>query len=252
METNERAGWILNALRDRGELAVAEVAAELGVSLITVRRELAVLAERGLLARTHGGARNLLLRGEDVPYEFRSRSDVAAKKRIAAAAQALIADGEAVALDSGTTALAVAALLTQRRVTVMPLSVQAIAVFGAASAATVLLPAGEVRRGEGSITGSETEHAVAALRFDTYVLGCCGLASRAGVTAFDGQDAAVKRAAIASSARVIAVADGSKIGRVTMAAVISASQLSAVITDDSAPAEELAALREADVEVVVV
>lgn len=251
MDADERAGWILAALRDRGTLAISDVASELHVSAITVRRELAALADKGLLARTRGGARNMLLRGEDEPYEFRARSSLHLKQRIAAAAERLIADGEALVLDSGTTAVGIAGLLASRRVTVMPLSVQSVATLGASSSASVILPGGEVRAGEGSISGSSTEHSLAGLRFDTFLMSCCGLEAAAGVTAYDLQDAAVKRAAISSSARVIALADGSKIGRVTMAVVAAVSDVHAVITDDSADARELDAVRATGVDVVV-
>ncbi|WP_419596565.1 hypothetical protein [Streptomyces brasiliscabiei] len=76
---------------------------------------------------------------------------------------------------------------------------------------------------------------MAALRFDTAVLGCCGLDADNGLTAYDLDDATVKRAAIASSRRVIAVAEGTKFSRTALGFVAPASALHAVVTDESAP-----------------
>ncbi len=96
---------------------------------MTIRRDLGVLAGQGVLKRVRGGARTLLLRGEEPPFALRARDAVDAKRRIAAEVSSLIDDGESVLLDSGTTCLEVARLLRERPVTVMPLSLQAIHVL---------------------------------------------------------------------------------------------------------------------------
>ncbi len=96
-----------------------------------------------------------------------------AKRRIAAEVAALINDGETVLLDSGTTCLQIAHLLRGRQVAVMPLSLQAIHVLSDAPAPTTLLvPGGWPRAGEGALTGPLTLSSLAALRFDTAIVGC--------------------------------------------------------------------------------
>jgi DeoR/GlpR family transcriptional regulator of sugar metabolism len=250
METIERHGLIIDELRSRGEVGVAEFAKLLGTSEVTVRRDLAELETLGVLQRTHGGAQNLLLRGEEVPYRFRGLQAVDQKERIAAAATAMVRDGEAVVLDGGTTGLPAAKALASRPVTVLPLSVQEIAAIGDSSTARLLLAGGQVRRGEGSIVGTLAERSIGSLRFDTYLLTCCGLNARAGVTAFDVQDAAVKQAAIASSSRVIAMVDGSKFSVTAMAVVCGIDRLTTVVTDEHAPDVEVRWLKESGVEVV--
>ena len=104
------------------------------------------------------------------------------------------------------------------------------------------MPGGEVRTGELTMTGLLAQTSLAALRFDTAILGCCGLSAADGLTAYDLSDAAVKRAAIASARRTIVVTDGSKFTRTALAAVVPASSLDAVITDETAPAAQLEAL----------
>ena len=83
---------------------------------------------------------------------------------------------------------------------------------------------------------------LAALRFDTAVLGCCGLSVAEGLTAYDLDDAAVKKAIIASTRRIIAAADGSKLGRTAHAYVGPSTLAHTLVTDITAPADEVAAL----------
>jgi DeoR/GlpR family transcriptional regulator of sugar metabolism len=158
------------------------------------------------------------------------------------AAARLIAEGESVVIDSGTTCLEVANALRNHRITVMPLSLHAANALAGGPRLTLLMPGGEVRTGELTMTGPLAQTSLAALRFDTAILGCCGLSAADGLTAYDLSDAAVKRAAIASARRTIVVTDGSKFSRTALAAVAPASSLDAVVTDDTAPAAQLQAL----------
>ncbi|NJP45521.1 DeoR/GlpR family DNA-binding transcription regulator [Actinacidiphila epipremni] len=242
MASTERHRQIVEAVREQGRLGVADLAALTGASEMTVRRDLEILAGQGVLERYRGGARSLLLRGEEPPFALRATEGLAAKRRIAAEVAALVADGETVVLDSGTTCLEVARALEQRRLTVMPLSLHAANALTGAPRLRLIMPGGEPRPGELALTGPLTESALGALRFDTAVLGCCGLSAADGLTAYDLAEAAVKRAAIAAARRVIAVADAAKFSRTALAYVAPAGALHTVVTDDRAPAEELAAL----------
>jgi DeoR/GlpR family transcriptional regulator of sugar metabolism len=245
--STERLRLIAEATRDAGEMSVAELAALTGASEMTIRRDLEVLASQGVLERYRGGARSLLLRGEEPPYALRVTEDVEAKQRIAAEVAALLADGESVVLDSGTTCVAVAHALRDRRMTVVPLSLHAMNALVGAPSLTLLFPGGAPRPGELALTGPLTEASLASLRFDTAVLGCCGLTAEHGVTGHDLADAAVKRAAMRSASRVIAVADSSKFARTALAVVTPVSELDVVVTDTGAPAAEVAALEAAGV-----
>jgi DeoR/GlpR family transcriptional regulator of sugar metabolism len=125
----------------------------------------------------------------------------------------------------------------------MPLSLQAIHVLGEAPGPTTLMvPGGRPRAAEGALTGPLTLASLAALRFDTAIVGCCGLSAAEGLTAYDLDDAAVKKAIIASTRRIIAAADGSKLGRTAHAYVGPPTLVHTLVTDTSAPADEVAAL----------
>ena len=240
---------ITDAVRATGRSSVAELAEATGASEMTIRRDLEVLADQGVLERYRGGARSLLLRGQEPPFALRAQDDLQAKQRIATEVAAMIADGESVVLDSGTTCLEVARALHHRRLTVMPLSLHAANALVGAPQLTLLLPGGQPRPGELALTGPLTEASLSSLRFDTAILGCCGLTAADGLTAYDLADAAVKRAAIASSRRVIAVTEAAKLSRTALAFVTPASALHAVVTDQDAPDEETEALTAAGVTV---
>ena len=240
---------ITDAVRATGRSSVAELAEATGASEMTIRRDLEVLADQGVLERYRGGARSLLLRGQEPPFALRAQDDLQAKQRIATEVAAMIADGESVVLDSGTTCLEVARALHHRRLTVMPLSLHAANALVGAPQLTLLFPGGQPRPGELALIGPLTEASLSSLRFDTAILGCCGLTATDGLTAYDLADAAVKRAAIASSRRVIAVTESAKLSRTALAHVAPASALHAVITDEDAPAEETEALTAAGVTV---
>lgn len=248
MAGTDRLRQITEAVRQAGSIGVAELAGLTGASEMTIRRDLEVLAAQGVLERYRGGARSLLLRGEEPPFALRVQEGAEAKRRIAAEAAGLIADGESVVLDSGTTCLEVARILAHRRVTVMPLSLHAVnALAEGGPRLTLLVPGGRPRPGELALTGPLTEASLAALRFDTAIIGCCGLNAANGLTAYDLDDAAVKRAAIASAHRVIAVAEAVKLSRTALAFVAPASALHAVVTEESAPADQTERLAAAGV-----
>ncbi|MFB8277778.1 DeoR/GlpR family DNA-binding transcription regulator [Nocardia colli] len=249
MASTDRLKQITDAVREAGEIGVAELAERTGASEMTIRRDLETLAAQGVLERYRGGARTLLLRGDEPPFALRAGEGREAKRRIAIEAAALIADGESVVLDSGTTCLEVARVLEHRRLTVLPLSLHAVNALTGAPQLTLLVPGGTPRRGELALTGPLTLASLAALRFDTAILGCCGLNATDGITAYDLDDAAIKRAAIASSRRVIAVTEAAKLSHTALAFVAPAAALHAIVTDESAAPDDTAALEAAGVPV---
>ena len=246
MSNADRHRLIAQAVKETGSVTVPDLADLTGASEMTIRRDLDTLAAQGVLERVRGGARTLLLRGEEPPFALRAHEALDAKRRIAAEVCSLIADGESVLLDSGTTCLEVARLLRGRQVTVMPLSLQAIHLLSDAPGPTTLMvPGGQPRAAEGALTGPLALASLAALRFDTAIIGCCGLSAAEGMTAYDLDDAAVKKAVIASTRRIIAAADGSKLGRTARAYVGPSTLVHTLVTDTAAPADELAALESA-------
>ncbi|HJX86305.1 MAG TPA: DeoR/GlpR family DNA-binding transcription regulator, partial [Gemmatimonadales bacterium] len=142
MASADRLKQITEAVRESGRRSVSELAELTGASEMTIRRDLETLADQGVLERYRGGARSLLLRGEEPPFALRAQEGLEVKRRIAAEVASLIADGESVVIDSGTTCLEVAYALQHRRLTVMPLSLHAANALIGASGVTLLVPGG--------------------------------------------------------------------------------------------------------------
>jgi DeoR/GlpR family transcriptional regulator of sugar metabolism len=242
VKSAERQRIIVERLRGTEQVGVGELAGATGASEMTVRRDLDHLAARGVLRRVHGGAVAASPSGIEPPFAARATVAAAAKRAIAAAAAELISDGETIVLDSGTTALELARLLRDRAVTVLPLSLHAARELADAPRVRLLLPGGEPRPGEQALVGPLTLASLRALRFDVAVLSPCAFGIETGLTAFDLDDAAVKRQAMAVSARTIVLADSAKWDRAALAHICPADRPDVLITDPGAPEDQRAAL----------
>ncbi|HEX4219036.1 MAG TPA: DeoR/GlpR family DNA-binding transcription regulator [Acidimicrobiales bacterium] len=249
MDVNDRLGALVGLLQRDGRVEVAEAAEAFGTAEMTVRRDLDRLVAMGMARRVRGGAISQLMRGEELPFALRALEHTEVKARIGQVVAAVLQDGEAVLLDSGSTTIKVAEALASRRLTVMPMSLHIAAALSASEAVRLLMPGGEIRPGELAMVGPLAVASIAALRFDTLVLGCCGL-SDGRITAHDLGDAAVKQAMLASAARVILAADGSKFGQTAMAVVCDATDVDIVVTDETAPSDAVDGLQAAGIEVL--
>jgi DeoR/GlpR family transcriptional regulator of sugar metabolism len=244
-----RHRMILQALHQRSPVLVGELADALDCSDMTVRRDLESLERIGALRRVHGGATSVILSAEETPYGIRALEFTDAKAALGTAAANLLADGETVILDGGTTAMEVARALRSRQLTVMPLALRPVFELHECPGIKLLLPGGEVRPGELSLTGSLTESSFSKLRFDTFVMGPCGIDAKAGITTHFLAETAVKRAAAMSSQRVIAVADSSKFGRVAFGHVCDLDEIDIVLTDAGADYRKLEELQAMGVDI---
>lgn len=208
-----------------------------------------ILERSGGLRRVHGGAISVFLSAEETPYGIRALERGGAKSAIGVAAAGLLADGETVILDGGTTVMEVARSLRDRRMTVMPLALRPVFELHECAGIKLLLPGGEVRPEELSLTGSFTQGVFSELRFDTCVIGPCGIDAQAGVTTHHLAESVVKRAAITASQRVIVVADSSKLGRVAFGHVCDLAEVDIVVTDAEADEQIVVELVAAGVDV---
>lgn len=249
MRADDRHRAILAALQDARQVEVGDLADRLGVSEMTIRRDLAELDRAGHLDRVHGGA---------VPRrapEFGSRTTTmgVAKAAIAAAVAALVPPGAAVGIDSGTTCHAVAGALAARDdltgVTVVTHSLHAaLALQGSGHRVLVL---GGVLTPELSLVRPDPGPALPGVHLDVLVLGCGGIDAARGVTYFDPAEVDVRRSLVAVADRVVLAADHTKVGR-RKAMVLGDLDLVDVLVTDREPSDELGrALAAAGAEVVV-
>ncbi|MFC0069539.1 DeoR/GlpR family DNA-binding transcription regulator [Umezawaea endophytica] len=251
VDSAKRHELILQSLRHGERVTVATLAELIGCSEMTVRRDLDTLERDDLLRRVRGAAVGMLT-SEETPYAARGKHRLDVKRRIALGVAELIDDGESIVVDGGTTTLEAARLLVDRRLTVLPLNLHVANALKGADRVRLVMPGGDMRPGELSFIGPLTEYAFQVMRFDTMVLGSCGLSVRNGISSHDLQEGAVKKAAVTASARVIAAVDSSKFGRTAFGRVCPIEAIDVLVTDEDAPSDEVAALRAAGVEVHLV
>jgi len=249
----ERQNQILELLQRQKRVAVADLSAYFGVSAATIRTDLSELERRGLLVRTHGGAILPELNEREPAFAQRRSTRRDEKFRIGKAAAALVNDGEAVALDASTSALAVAEQIKDRReLTVVTNSLMAAIELADAPGISVVMPGGTLRPEAFSLVGGTGSELLARLNISKGFFGARGLTVEEGLTDVDSLEVEMKRAMAAACKEVIAVVDSSKWGHLAVASFVSTDRLSRVITDTGAPAAMVEALRARGIEVILV
>lgn len=248
MTADERHRLMTEMLQHQERIEVDEFAARCATSAATIRRDLDLLEQRGVLRRVHGAAVSLVLGGYEPGYAQRVLENRWSKAALAQKVDGLVQDREFVFLDSGSTATQIASVLQQRLLTVFPASLHAVnELIGGRS--RIIVPGGDLSEGELAFQGPMAERNIAALRFDTAIITPCAFDLSTGIMAYDLADAAIKRAAIASAKRVIVVCDQSKWERHAPAVVAGPDQVDQVVTDHEFSQPEIAAARAAQVEV---
>ncbi|MFE2293863.1 DeoR/GlpR family DNA-binding transcription regulator [Streptomyces sp. NPDC059452] len=246
----ERHKFVVDLLMKENRATVAELARAAGASEMTIRRDLEVLESRGALRRVRGGALSNLPGGVEPPYAIRAMSGGEAKERLARTVVELLTDGETVALDTGTTAVAIAKAMAGRQLTVAPLSLHAAFALSGHSGVQLLMPGGRVRPEELSFYGHTPVQTLEDLCFDTFILGCCGVDPAQGATAYNLDDVQVKRAAVKAAQRVILVATADKLGRTALGRICPMDQIALIVTDAPDDSSVVQELRDQGVEVV--
>lgn len=248
----ERRAAILQHLAAHSRASVAELSVLFGVSEVTVRADLQALAARKLLVRTHGGA--VAAGGSsELALVLRRQRQVKEKGRIGAAGAEMVADGEAIFLDSSSTSLAIAHHLKHhRQVTVVTNSLEVAHELFDAPEIDLLMIGGSLQRATASFVGGIVLDQVQAINIAKGFFGAHGLSCDAGLTDVSTDEAAVKRPLVERCREVIAVIDATKWGRTGVASFAGLEQVNRVITDAGAPEELVREVQAAGVAVQIV
>ncbi len=250
MLTVQRKQLILERLGSQGQVSVADLAREWGVSEDTVRRDLRDLAAEGRVQRVHGGA--LPASAALGTYEHRERLSTEVKERLGRAAANLIRDGQIIAIDGGTTNLQlVRALPRDRRITVVTHSPLIAAELREKPLVEVLMMGGRIFRHSQVAVGTETAEAIGRLRTDVFFLGATGIHPDTGVTTGDWEEAAVKRAFCRGAAETILLVSPEKWGAASPYQIIGVRDLSGVVIDAQTPAAEVQTYRDLGLDVTL-
>jgi DeoR/GlpR family transcriptional regulator of sugar metabolism len=249
----ERRQGILERVGQVGRVAVADLSQEFGVSEVTIRGDLQALAENNLVLRTHGGAIPLTSGLQVLSLSLRRQQQVQQKAHIGQAAAALISDGDAISLDSSSTALAIAQnLKSHRYLTVITNGLAIADELLDAPGITVVVTGGVLRKDTASLVSMDGLEMLRKLNIQKGFFGAHGFSLEEGLTDVSAEEAEIKRPLVAMCREVIAVIDATKWGRVGLASFAAIGQICKVITDAHAPADMVAQVRAAGVEVILV
>ncbi|MCZ2404418.1 DeoR/GlpR transcriptional regulator [Paenarthrobacter sp. Z7-10] len=242
-----RQSSILRALQRSEAVRVTDLATALGVSEMTVRRDVEALDAKGLLRKIHGGATRIA-RLSAVEPGFASNADreLEAKAAIARMARTLVEPGMTIALTGGTTTYRLATLLNDvEGLTVVTNSLkaaEALNLHQPAHGTKVIVTGGERTPSE-ALVGSVASAAIEMLNADICFLGVHGVDLRRGLTSPNLVEAETNRAFARSAARLVVLADHTKFGVRALACIAGLSEVDTLITDDGADDDVTAAFR---------
>ncbi len=245
MLARQRQSVILEEIRRTGAVRVSDLVERLGVSDMTVRRDLDVLASRGLVEKVYGGATAVPGRSADEPgFEAKSARQLPEKEAVARHAATLVRPGAAIGLSAGTTTWTMASFLVDiPDLTVVTNSVRIADILwqGHRPDRTVVLTGG-VRTPSDALVGPVSVQALRALHVDMVFLGVHGVAERSGFTTPNLNESETNRAFVEAAGRLVVVADHSKWGVVGISTIAALDEADILIMDDGLPTEAREAL----------
>lgn len=251
-DTSERRQIITTLVRERGSVQVAPLAERFGVSMQTIRKDLHFLTQRGVAERSYGGA---MLAGvvnvtAEPAVEAKRAIHTDEKTRIGRLAASMVAPGESVVLDSGTTTLQIAHHLPDDEdITVLTNDLDILDALARKERINVVMLGGALRRRNRAFYGAQTVGALDDLRVDKLFLGVDGFDIEYGITTHYEPEAMLNRKMVEAARQVIAVTDGSKFGRVCLHRIIDIADIDDLVTDETVPDAVLGAADRLDVRI---
>ena len=230
------------------------------MSTATARRDLNTLAEHRLVTRTHGGA-SALGSGFELPLQYKTARQAEAKLSIARTVARLVAPGQSVGLNGGTTTTEVARAFGRAEhlmpadsavgVTVVTNALNIAYELSVREHVRVVVTGGVPRRQSYELVGPLVGASLQSFSLDLAVLGVDGLSAEFGATTVHEGEAEASRQLAAIAARVVVATDATKLGRSTFARICPLAQLDTLVTDGPVPAALAAQLADAGIEVVL-
>ena len=252
MTPNPRQVQLLQELRARGSVSVEALAEQLKVTLQTVRRDVKLLADDGLLARFHGGARMPSSTTENIAYRQRQKLNGAAKQGIAREVARAVPHNCSLIINIGTTTEAIAReLLHHKGLRVITNNLNVAAILSDNPDCEVIVAGGVVRAADRAIIGEATVDFIQQFKVDIGLIGISGIEADGTLRDFDYREVKVARAIIEHSREIWLAADHSKFNRPAMVELAQISHLDRLYTDRAPPPPFEALLAEAGVSCVL-
>ena len=248
MTPNPRQSLLLDEVRARGSVSVEALGEQFGVTLQTVRRDVKLLSDAGLLARFHGGVRLPSSTVENIAYRQRQQLNQVGKQRIARAVAKAVPNGCSLIINIGTTTEAIAReLLRHKGLRVITNNLNVAAILSGNPECEVIVAGGVVRSRDRGIVGEVTVDFIKQFKVDIGLIGISGIEADGTLRDFDYREVNVARAIIEHSRQVWLAADHDKFNRPAMVELARLNQLDMLFTDAAPPAPFPALLAEAGV-----
>jgi len=250
VDVESRQETILELVRRHGSVEVEDLARRFGLTTQTIRADLRDLTDRGLVKRTHGGARRV----ESVSnreYAERRRQNGPQKEAIGILAASLIPNDCSVAINIGTTTEQVArALAGHSGLVVLSNNINIITLLMGSKARELVLVGGTVRASDGAIVGEDAVEFISRYKVDFAVIGASALDADGAILDYDAREVSVARAILRNSRVRICVADSSKFDRTAPVRICDVSELDYFVTDAPPPEAFAAAARRGQTEIL--
>ncbi len=250
MTPEERQQKIEEYLQRVEYASLEELAREMNASVSTVRRDVTLLEGNGNVRRTHGGARVVNPRTDEFVFNSRDTHQLAEKEAIGKACADLIQARQSVIIDAGTTCFHVARHLESKKPQIITNSLPVANLFASTSLVEVVLSGGVIYPRLGVLVGPLAVESFSSMHADVAVMSAGGITLE-GLTNSHALLIDIQRAMIRAASRVIFCLDHTKFGRQSISLLKDLAGIHTVVTDDRAPAELVAGLRQAGVELVI-
>ncbi|MCD9122586.1 MULTISPECIES: DeoR/GlpR family DNA-binding transcription regulator [Cupriavidus] len=244
MTLNPRQTALLEEVRSQGFASIEELARKFGVTLQTVRRDVNLLAENGMLARFHGGVRMDGSTTENIAYRQRQLLNAEGKARIARAVAAAVPEGCSLILNIGTTVEEIArALVHHRGLRVITNNLHVANILADNQDCEVIVAGGVLRSRDRGIVGEATVEFIGQFKVDIGLIGISGIEADGTLRDYDFREVKVARTIIEHSREVWLAADATKFNRQAMVELAHLSQIDRLFTDEPlrAPFEQIVA-----------
>ncbi len=230
----QRRHSILAILKARDSVRVSELRDRLGVSDVTIRKDLDTLEDQGAIVRVHGGAMLAELRDSVKSVHTRGLARVESKRSIARAALPLIQHGETIYLDAGSSAAELAELVADMELRVVTNSLQVLNRLADRPGISLFMVGGSYRHAAGSFIGPWAEENLGKVQLDHAFIGTTGVSLDGRFSSQNSIESQSKRAAIAAARTSVVIADRSKIGVQAFSVFASSEDIDVLITDTDA------------------
>jgi DeoR family glycerol-3-phosphate regulon repressor len=248
---NPRQAALLEAVRRHGSASVEELAKRFKVTLQTVRRDVTLLAQAGLLARFHGGVRLPGSTTENIAYRQRQQLNDDAKRRIAKAVARAVPNGCSMLINIGTTTEAIAReLLHHEGLRVITNNLNVAAILSDNARCEVIVAGGVVRSRDRGIIGEATVDFIRQFKVDIGLIGISGIEDDGTLRDFDHREVKVARAIVEHSREVWLAADASKFNRPAMVELARLDEIDRLFTERAPPEPFPALLAKAGVHLI--